>query len=63
MDFSKNLRHYRKAAGYSAREFAFIIGVPYMSYYRYEHGTWPSKGEILRSITEALNIPADWLLA
>ena len=63
MNFSKNLRYYRQEAGYSARELSFIIGVPYITYHRYEHGVWPTKGEILVAITEALNIPMDWLFS
>ena len=37
MSFQKNLKYYRKKAGYkTARDFAEVLNIPYASYVAYE---------------------------
>lgn len=63
MDFGKRLKLYREKAGYSAREFAALIGIKYPTYAGYENieGREPRYDTLIR-IASALHCTIDELL-
>ena len=62
MSLKDNLRYYREKSGFSARNFAAHIGIPYNTYANYEiKGTWASE-ENLNKIARALNVSFNELL-
>lgn len=63
MEFAKNLKKAREAAGYtSAKDFAASIGVGYTTYMGYENKGYEPKYEILCRIAEKLGASVDSLL-
>lgn len=61
MSLKDTLKYYRARTGYTAKEFASIIGIPYQTYANYEiKGTWPSEENLLK-IADSLNISLDLL--
>lgn len=63
MNFPKNLRRYRKAAGFrSAKDFADVLGIGYTTYIGYENKGREPKYETLCKIASALHVSIDDLL-
>ena len=63
MNFSENLRRYRKAAGFqSAKDFAVKIGVSYTTYKSYENSSREPRFETLCKIAAVLHVSIDDLL-
>ena len=63
MSFQKNLKYYRKKAGYkTARDFAEVLNIPYASYVAYENKKREPKYQTLIQIANALNVSIDKLI-
>ncbi|SNV04934.1 HTH-type transcriptional regulator immR [Megamonas hypermegale] len=63
MSFQKNLKYYRKKAGYkTARDFAEVLKIPYASYVAYENKKREPKYQTLIQIANALNVSIDRLI-
>ena len=63
MSFQKNLKYYRKKAGYkTARDFAEVLNIPYASYVAYENKKREPKYQTLIQIANALDISIDKLI-
>lgn len=63
MSFQKNLKYYRKKAGYkTARDFAEVLNIPYTSYVAYENKKREPKYQTLIQIANALNVSIDKLI-
>lgn len=62
MSFQENLRHYREQAGYSSKDFANLLKIPYATYSGYEYKNREPKYTMLCKIADALNISLDDLL-
>ena len=62
MQFQENLRAYREKAGYTAKEFAALLGLKYSTYAAYENQGREPKYETLCKIAAALHITTDELL-
>lgn len=56
LDFTKNLRHLRKAAGLTQRQLADVIGVRYATIGRYECGEREPRAGDLDKILRALEV-------
>lgn len=52
----RRIKKLRKLTGYTAKEFAEKIGIPYSSYSNYENGNREPKLATLRKIATALNV-------
>lgn len=62
MNFAKNLKKYREAAGYSAKNFAAALGIPQSTYNGYENGGREPKYDTLCAIAQKLNVSIDELV-
>lgn len=63
MSFQKNLKYYRKKAGYkTARDLAEVLNIPYASYVAYENKKREPKYQTLIQIANALNVSIDKLI-
>ncbi|WP_370850990.1 helix-turn-helix domain-containing protein [Megasphaera sp.] len=62
MKFSENLKQIRKKAGYTAKELAQKIELPYTTYAAYENQGREPKFETLIKIADALHVSIDELL-
>lgn len=63
MNFAKNLRMYRIAAGYkSAKDFADLLGVPYTTYVAYENRDREPRYNTLCKIAQLLKVTPNDLL-
>ena len=60
--FSDNLRKQREKAGYTAKEFAALLELPYTTYAGYENQGREPKFETLCKIASILHITVDELL-
>lgn len=63
LHIGKNMKRERKAAGYTQREFAQLLGMPVSTYSNYENGNRDPGPETLKKIAAALGIPLDRLLS
>ena len=52
----RRIKKLRKLTGYTAKEFAEKVGIPYSSYSNYENGNREPKLATLRKIATALNV-------
>lgn len=62
MSFNENLKEYRERSGYTAKEFAKIIDLPYTTYISYENQGREPKYDVLIKIAAALHVSIDELL-
>lgn len=62
MGFSENLREQREKAGYTAKEFASLLGLKYSTYAAYENQGSEPKYDTLCKIAAALRVTTDELL-
>ena len=62
MSFQENLRYYREKAGYTTKDFAKMLNLPYATYAGYEYKNREPKYEVLCNIAELLNVSTDELL-
>lgn len=62
MSFQTNLRRFREATGYTAKDFAALIGIKYSTYVSYEAAGKEPKYDTLRKIAAALSVSIDELL-
>lgn len=62
MSFNENLKEYRERSGYTAKEFAKIIDLPYTTYISYENQGREPKYDVLIKIAAALHVSIDDLL-
>ena len=62
MAFQDNLKHFREKAGFTAKEFADLLEVPYGTYVSYENRAREPKYELLIKIADALHVSIDDLL-
>lgn len=62
MAFQDNLKHFREKAGFTAKEFADLLNVPYGTYVSYENRAREPKYELLLKIADALHVSIDDLL-
>lgn len=62
MGFSENLREQREKAGYTAKEFAALLGLKYSTYAAYENQGSEPKYDTLCKIAAALRVTTDELL-
>lgn len=60
--FQDNLRKQREKAGYTAKEFATLLGLPYTTYAGYENQDREPKYGTLCKIAAALHVTTDELL-
>lgn len=63
LHIGENMKRERKAAGYTQREFAQLLGIPVSTYSNYENGNRDPGPETLKKIAAALGIPLDRLLS
>lgn len=63
LHIGENLKRERKAAGYTQREFAQLLGMPVSTYSNYENGNRDPGPETLKKIADALDVPLDRLLS
>ena len=63
LHIGENMKRERKAAGYTQREFAQLLGMPVSTYSNYENGNRDPGPETLKKIAAALGIPLDRLLS
>lgn len=62
MALQDNLKHFREKAGFTAKEFADLLEVPYGTYVSYENRAREPKYELLIKIADALHVSIDDLL-
>ena len=62
MKFSKNLKRFRKNAGYTAKELAQKLELPYTTYAAYENQDREPKFDTLMKIAAALHVSIDELI-
>lgn len=62
MSFQENLRYYREKAGYSSKDFADLLKIPYATYSGYEYKNREPKYEMLCKIADLLQMSTDDLL-
>ena len=63
LHIGENLKRERKAAGYTQREFAQLLGIPVSTYSNYENGNRDPGPDTLKKIATTLNIPMESLLS
>ena len=62
MEFSKNLKRIRKSSGYTAKELAQKLELPYTTYVAYENQGREPKFDTLMKIADILHVSVDELL-
>ena len=61
--FNENLVKFRKAAGYSQKDFAKLLNIPVTTLSSYENAGYEPKYDLLIQIADLLNVTVDDLLA
>ena len=62
MKFGENLRNFRKDSGYTAKQFAEMLGLNYPTYIQYENAKRQPRFEMLCKMADLLGATTDDLL-
>lgn len=62
LHIGENMKRERKAAGYTQREFAQLLGIPVSTYSNYENGNRAPGPDVMEAVARKLNIPFERLI-